>query len=102
MSNLHITSTYAPTIWCDNLNATYLSVNLIIHARTKHVKVDHHFIRDMVSKKEIQIHFISYRDQLVDVFIKSFPTVSFTAFWFKLQIDPPPSACKGILWNVYI
>ena len=50
------------TIWCDNLGATYLSANLIFHARTKHVEVDYHFVRDRVAKKEIQIHFISSKD----------------------------------------
>eukprot|EP00258_Populus_trichocarpa_P045430 XP_024461449.1 zinc finger MYM-type protein 1 [Populus trichocarpa] len=38
---------------CDNLNAIYLSVNLIFHAYTKHVEVDYHFIRDRVAKKDI-------------------------------------------------
>ena len=56
IENLHILSISAPTIWYDNLGATYLSVNLIFHACTKHVEVDYHFVRDRVAKKEIQIH----------------------------------------------
>jgi histone deacetylase 1/2 len=36
----------APCLWCDNLGATYLLVNPIFHARTKHLKVDYHFIRE--------------------------------------------------------
>jgi histone deacetylase 1/2 len=46
---------FGTTIWCDNLGASYLSINLIFHARTKHVEVDYHFIRDRVDKKVIQI-----------------------------------------------
>ena len=37
LSDLQIRSAFAPTIWCDNLGATYLSANPIFHARTKHV-----------------------------------------------------------------
>jgi len=90
--DLQIPSISSPIIWCDNLGATYLSANPVFHARTKHIEVDYYFVRDKVAKKEIQIRFISSEDQLADVFTKSLPTASFTAFRFKLQVDPPPSA----------
>ena len=90
--DLQVPSVSAPTIWCDNLGATYFSTNPIFHARTKHVEVDYHFVRDRVAKKEIQIHFVPSRDQLADVFTKPLPVASFTAFRFKLRVDPPPSA----------
>jgi len=43
LTDLQIPSTSAPIIWCDNLGATYLSVNPVFHARTKYVEVDYHF-----------------------------------------------------------
>jgi hypothetical protein len=54
--------------------------------------MDYHFVRNHVAKKEIQIRFIPSRDQFVDVFTKPLPAASFTAFRFKLRVDPPPSA----------
>jgi hypothetical protein len=56
----------APTLWCDNLGATYLSVNAVFHARTKHIEVDYHFIRERVARKALD-KFISTHDQLADV-----------------------------------
>jgi histone deacetylase 1/2 len=92
LTDLQVPSVSAPTIWCDNLGATYLSTNPIFHARTRHVEVDYHFFRDRIVRKEIQIRFISSRDQFAYVFTKPLPVASFTAFRFKLRVDPPPSS----------
>jgi histone deacetylase 1/2 len=91
LTDLQVPSVSAPTIWCNNLGATYLSANPIFHAHTKHVEVDYHFIRDWVTKKKIQIRFIPSRDQFADVFTKPLFAASFTVFRFKLRVDPPPS-----------
>ena len=43
------------TIWCDNIGAKYLSQNPMFHARTKHIEVDYHFVRERVVKKLLEI-----------------------------------------------
>jgi hypothetical protein len=92
LSDLHFSSDPMTILWCDNLGATYLSVNPIFHARTKHVEVDYHFVRDRVAKKEIVVRFISSQDQLADVLTKPLPHASFTYFRSKLHVDSPSSA----------
>jgi histone deacetylase 1/2 len=92
LAELWISTSSMTMLWCDNLGATFLSANPVFHARTKHVEVDYHFVRDRVAKREIQVRFISSKDQLADVLTKPLPPVSFAYFRSKLRVESPPSA----------
>jgi hypothetical protein len=92
LAELRISTSSMTTLWCDNLGATFLSANPVFHARTKHVEVDYHFVCDRVAKREIQVRFISSKDQLADVLTKPLPPVSFAYFRSKLRVESPPSA----------
>ncbi|KAM0037798.1 putative RNA-directed DNA polymerase [Helianthus debilis subsp. tardiflorus] len=80
----------APTLWCDNLGATYLSANPVFHARTKHVEVDYHFVREQVIQEKLNVKFISTDDQIADVFTKPLSSQRFEFLMSKLQVVPRP------------
>jgi hypothetical protein len=44
LSELGVSQSKMACLWCDNIGATYLSANLVFHARTKHIVVDYHFV----------------------------------------------------------
>jgi hypothetical protein len=46
LKELNINSPRTAKLWCDNLGAKYLSANPVFHARTKHIEVDYHFVRE--------------------------------------------------------
>ena len=48
LKDLHQPTKYAPPLYCDNLLAVRLAENPIFHARTKHVEVHYHFIKEKV------------------------------------------------------
>uniref|UniRef100_A0A2N9ETY9 Reverse transcriptase Ty1/copia-type domain-containing protein n=1 Tax=Fagus sylvatica TaxID=28930 RepID=A0A2N9ETY9_FAGSY len=66
-----------PILWCDNLSALALTSNPIFHARTKHIEVNYHFIREKVVRRDVIVKFISTTDQLADILTKCLPSPSF-------------------------
>ncbi len=61
-------------IYCDNINSILLANNLVYHARTKHIKVHYHFIREKVLAKEIDLIHVNTKDQVADIFTKALGT----------------------------
>ena len=55
---------------CDNTSAINLTKNHVMHSRTKHIDIRHHFLRDHVSKGDCCIEFIDSKHQLADIFTK--------------------------------
>ena len=68
------------TIYCDNMSAIALTKNPVFHAKSKHIELWHHFIRDLVQKEEIQLEFINTNEQPADMLTKPITTEKFLKF----------------------
>jgi hypothetical protein len=58
----------------------------MFHARTKHIEVDYHFVRERVARKQLEIRFISTNDQVADGFTKVLSLQKFTSFQHNLNL----------------
>lgn len=43
-----------PILFCDNMSALQLSVNPVFHARTKHIEMNYHCVREQVALKKLE------------------------------------------------
>ncbi|CAH9136574.1 unnamed protein product, partial [Cuscuta epithymum] len=57
-------------LFCDNVSASYLSMNPIQHARSKHISIDYHFVRERVSHGDLVVRYVPTQFQLADIFTK--------------------------------
>jgi len=64
-----------------------MTKNPFFHSRTKHIEIRHHFIRELVEKKEIELQFCKTDEQLADMFIKVVPSEKFAYFREQLRVQ---------------
>jgi hypothetical protein len=76
-----------PCLWCHNLGAAYLLANPVFHARTKHIEIDYHFVRERVADKKLSIKFISNKDQVADGFTKALAVKDLNEFKRNLNLS---------------
>jgi hypothetical protein len=58
------------TIWCDNMSSIQLAKNPVFHARTKHIEVHYHFLREKVIDGEVDLQYVNTNEQVADIFTK--------------------------------
>nr|KYP71661.1 Copia protein [Cajanus cajan] len=71
LKQLQIGHTQGTKFIYDNQVIFHIASNSVFHERTKHIKIDYHFVREKVLSGEITIEFVHFNNQLADVFIKS-------------------------------
>jgi hypothetical protein len=89
LKDLGIFLSHTPILWCDNVSALAIASNPVFHARTKHIEVDFHFVRERVLRKDLLVQFVSTLDQLADIFTKSLPTRRFVELQRNLMVSVP-------------
>lgn len=55
----------------DNQNALRLAYNPVCHARTKHIEIEHHFIREKVLDGTINNREVRSQFNVADIFTKT-------------------------------
>jgi hypothetical protein len=71
---------------CDNESAIHMADNPVEHSRTKHIDIRHHFLRDHQQKGDIEVFYVSTKNQLADIFTKPLDESTFCRLRSELNV----------------
>ena len=80
LEDLGFTQVGATTIHADNQGCIALSRNPVSHSRAKHIDIRHHFIRERVENKEVDLKFCPTKNMVADILTKALPRETFERF----------------------
>ena len=78
---------YTIRLYCNNKLVINIAHNPVQHDRTKHAKVDKHFIKEKLDDGLIYTPYVFIGDQLADVLIKGLASAQFQEIIIELVID---------------
>jgi hypothetical protein len=73
-------------LFCDNQSSIKLVKNLVYHARTKHIEIEHHYIREHVAGGDMEVAHIPIAKQEVDILTKPMGRLKFVESRRQLRI----------------
>lgn len=90
LRELGVSISSTPTIYCDNIGATYLCANPVFHSRMKHIALDYHFVRGQIQNHALRVAHVSTHDQLADGLTKPLPRTQFQTLRDKIGVTKVP------------
>lgn len=82
--DMHISLYHAFMLYTDSTNANDLSHNPVFHARTKHIEVDHHFLRYQVVIGSLVVQHVNSSDHIANCLTK--PLVNFSFLFLRPKL----------------
>ena len=86
LTGIRITVSKPIVIYTDNQAAIALANDNQFHARSKHIDIRHHFVRDRIVSEDIALIHCASADNYADFLTKSLPLPSFKAQRLRLGI----------------
>lgn len=82
--------TQAVVIYCDNQGAMALAKNPQFHARTKHIDIQHHYVREQVTAGNVTLDYVPTEQQVADGLTKALSKDKFEKFRMLIGLEHRP------------
>lgn len=89
-----LTKTATTTLWY--LSAFYMTINLVFHTRSKHIKIDYYYVWDSFALGLLYTWYVLVLSKLVDILTKSLGRLVLSSLCTKLGLIQRHS-----LWGAY-
>ena len=76
------------TLYSDNQSAIAMAKDDRFHARTKHIDIRYHYIREIIDSGAVTIGYCPTADMIADLFTKALPSYKFQPLVRKLGLLP--------------
>ena len=76
-------------LYCDNVSATYMTANPVLHDRSKNIVVHYHFVCEQVAHGDLIVCYIPTGFHIVDIFTKGLSSQQFLCLKSKLSVCFP-------------
>ena len=63
-----------------------MSENMVFHDKLNHIEIKYHYIRDMIQRGAVKLHYVVMDEQIVDVLTKPLARVKFEYFRENLGV----------------
>ena len=84
-----------PILWCDNLSAKVLASNAMMHAWSKRIEIDVHYICGQVLQNQVTTAYVPTTDQIADCLTKPLTHTMFNILRGKLGMTKSPQFERG-------
>ncbi|KAJ3655891.1 hypothetical protein Zmor_014999 [Zophobas morio] len=76
-------------LFSDNQGALRLAQYPVYHARSKHIDLRHHYIREVVKNDSLTIQHVPSQDMIGDIFTKGLASIKHGSFTERLDLAQP-------------
>ncbi|MCO5606038.1 hypothetical protein L7F22_060225 [Adiantum nelumboides] len=88
LTDLGVQVATATTLQCDNQSCMAIAKNPVFHARTKHIEIQYHYVRELIEDEIIELEYCPTLENQADIFTKPLPSNLHYQHLHQLGIGP--------------
>ena len=86
----------ATVLRCDNHSCMAIAKNPIFHARTKHIEIHYHYMRELINNETVELEYCPTSENAANIFTKAIGAEQLQHHLRQLGVGKIPSQLNGL------